>query len=69
MVAWIEVETPEFGAGWFAVAVEEHGILARENGDGRFFEEDAAVMVTERADAQHVVMEVGHDVPCGGGEL
>ena len=51
LVAWIEVETPEFGASWFAVAVEEHGTLAGENGDGRLFEEDAAVMVAAQADA------------------
>ena len=50
-------------------SVEEHGVLVGENGDGRFFEEDPAVMVTEQADAQQVVMEVGYDVPCGRGEL
>ena len=51
MVARVEVEAPEFGAGRFAISVEEHGVLAEEDGDGRFFEEDAAVRVTERADA------------------
>ena len=35
---------------------------------GLFFKENAAVVVTERADTQQVVVEVGHDVPggCGG---
>ena len=36
------MKAPEFGAGWFTVAVEEHGVLAGENCDGGFFEKDAA---------------------------
>ena len=65
----IEVETPELGAGCFAVAAEENGVVAREHGDSRFVEEDAAVVVAEQSDRQQVLEEVWHDVPGGGGEL
>ena len=69
LVARVKVEVPELGAGWFAISVEEHDVLAGEDGDGRFSKEDVAVMVTEQADTQHVVVKVGHDVPGGCGEL
>ena len=59
------METPVFGAGWFPVAVEEHGVLAGENGDGGFLENHAAALVAERANTEQVVVEVGHDVRCG----
>ena len=31
--------------------------------------QDAAVMVAQGADSNQVVLEVGHDVPGGGGEV
>ena len=43
--------------------------MEREHGDSRFFEEDAAVVVAKRTDAQQVVVEVWHDVTGGDGKL
>ena len=63
------MEAPKFGTGFFSVAAEKHGVLAGEDGDGCFVEEDAAVMVTEWADAHQIVMKVGHDVAGGGRKL
>ena len=45
------MEAPKFGTSFLSVAAEKHGILTGEYGDGCFVKQDAAVMVTEWADA------------------
>ena len=62
-------ESPELDTSGFLPATEDVRIVLGKDSDGRFFEEDVAVVVTKFADAYQVVMEVRHYVNALDGEL
>ena len=66
---WQEGKTPELGAGWLALPLEEDGVVRLfEDGDHVSVEEDSAAVVAELADTKKVVLEGRHDVALGNGE-
>ena len=58
-------ESPKFCSGGLAVSSQENGAVLRENRDYRFFKQDTAVVVTQGADSNQVVVEIGHDMSGG----
>ena len=65
MIVGVEREPPYFGTGDLTVCSEEDGIIFGEHHDGRLVEEYVAVLVAQRTNAHHVVMEFRHDVDGG----
>ena len=55
-------EAPYLGTGGFSPSTEDNSVVLGKDSDGFFFEEDAAVVVTQFSDAYQVVMEVRHYV-------
>ena len=65
----IKRKAPELGTSEFSPATEDVSVVSGKDSDRFFFEEDAAVVVTNIYDAHKVVMEVRHYVTALDGVL
>ena len=48
---------------------QENGAILRENRDRGFFQQDVAVVVAQGTDSNQVVVEIGHDMSGGSGQV
>ena len=62
-------EAPDLGTSGLFPITEDEKVILGGNSDGCFFEEDAAVLVTQFTNSHQVVMEVRHYVAALDGEL
>ena len=62
-------EAPELGTSGFSPTTEDDRVVLGKDSDGYFFEEDAAVVVTQFTNNHQVVMEVGNYVAALDGKL